>query len=213
MRARVLPASGIEHHFGPALAERQRAMLTPQPTAHDEFVVQYDHASLLGMTGGGLAFVAVGVSLTVDASGPLLLRVTGLVCIVFFGGWGAVAARHVASFGPALVLDREGIVDQASLARVGRIRWSAIAGFRIARVTGNRLLVIRLREPERILRDAGVPGRLVRWASLRFWGSPVVVPELILRGGGDELLAACRRFRAAARKRGDRETASQPSTD
>lgn len=58
----------------------------------------------------------------------------------------SLAACHLFSFGPALIVDGKGIVDHVSLARPGRIPWSEISGFRTARVTGNRVLVIRARE-------------------------------------------------------------------
>ncbi len=135
-----------------------------------------------------------------------LLRAMGLFFAFFFGLWGLVAGRHVFRFGPALVIDAEGVDDFVSLARLGRIPWSEIAGFRSARLTSIDLLVIRLRDPGRALRGAWPWMRLVHWARLRRYGSPVVVPMLVLRTSVTELLATCKSSHAEAKKRGRQRT-------
>ena len=180
-------------------------------------VVNFDRRQLMGMTAAGLPIGVVSVLVLVFASelawleSPLFLRMLAAFCALFFGGWGLVAARHVLYFGPAFVVDAEGIIDMASLARPGRIPWSNIAGFRAATLTGQSLLVVRLRDAEAATRSAPLWLRPVCWASQRRFGSPVVVPVTVLRASRGELLATCRRLRKTAKERAKRAAADSTS--
>ena len=53
--------------------------------------------------------------------------------------------------------------------------------------------------------------RLVHWASQRRYGSPVVVPNRVLRESSKELLATCKRFHAEAKERGRQPAADSTS--
>lgn len=175
-------------------------------TPSSPLVVPFDRRQLIGMAWAGLFFVILSVLMLVYADDlyemehPLLIRATGLfILIVLVPPW-LIALRYVAYFGPALVLDAQGIVDSVSLARLGRIPWSNIAGFRSGSLTGNPLLVIRLRDARQVSRGAWPWMRLLYWACARRYGSPVVVPVMILKVTATDLLKICRRFRAEAKK-------------
>ena len=83
----------------------------------DSIVVHFDRRSLRGMTLAGLPTGAAGLLLLVYApevaremgESALAVRAIGLLCALFFGGWGVIAARSVLDFGPALVIDAQGI--------------------------------------------------------------------------------------------------------
>lgn len=144
----------------------------------NSLVVDFDRRSLIAMSGFGLLLGVLGVLLLVYATElggaveepPWFVGAIGLVLVIFFGGWGLVAARHVLYLGPALVIDAEGIVDGGSLARLGPIPWSDIAGFGSGSLAGSRLLVIKMQDSARVLRDTWPWAHLVHCACRRRYG-------------------------------------------
>ncbi len=167
--------------------------------AHEPLVVARERGEALKLTVGALVFVALSAwFLLMDPAdlpsgdSPLYTRVMSLAGLLFFGACALMGGRYLLSFGPALVIDAEGVVDRASPARAGRIPWDEVKGFAKGSAGGARFLVIRLRDPERVIREDWPWMRPIHRYNLRRQGSPLGLPEPVLKGRLEDILARAR---------------------
>ncbi|NLI79007.1 MAG: hypothetical protein GX442_21515 [Candidatus Riflebacteria bacterium] len=152
-------------------------------------------AILLGCVG----FLALAVWLWTIADvqarypGLYVKTVAGVVFVVF--GWmGAVTLGSCLDRSPGLILDAEGIVDNASGVGAGRIAWSEITGFRVVTIRAQTSLAIDVTDPERFVRRAsGVRRWLVR-LNWEYFGTPVHIGSQALQIGFPELVELVRGF-------------------
>lgn len=152
---------------------------------------------------GALAFVILGVwMLNMDSSelggrnnDPVTVYGGGAAAVLFFGACLVVGLRQTLSWGPALVLDDEGVMDRVTVFRAGRVPWSDIDRFKLGYAAGQQMLVILLKNPEAYLRrSSSVMGPIHRY-NTQHCGSPLVASTHFLKGSGHELRDACEAFR------------------
>jgi hypothetical protein len=144
----------------------------------------------------------------------LLLTVAGATLCVWLGLVVAPAGRHhpllvggIASAGftlcalsgmyvfrklldgrPGLVIDAEGIIDNASAVSAGRVPWQDIVRVEVASVGSQRFLTVLVADPRKYV---GRGGRLHRWvnaANATMTGSPINISSGALRIEFDELV-------------------------
>jgi hypothetical protein len=98
---------------------------------------------------------------------------------------------------PGLVLNRRGLVDNASGIAAGFVAWSEITGMvkgQVRSTTSARYLSIYVSQPRRFLERGGwLKRRMVRW-NLRTTGTPVHLTSLTLRIRFDDLVALVDRY-------------------
>lgn len=134
---------------------------------------------LLIMTAGSLAFVVAGLWLGLTHEEPAA-NVTGWAGVVFFGACGVYIARRLFSRTPMLVVDRDGIVDRASGAAVGRIRWDEIRDVAISRVGAQKFLGIHVRDPDALRARLPFGRRLMARLNCMLGLPPVNLPQSAL---------------------------------
>ena len=128
---------------------------------------------LLSLSG---MFVAAGLWLGIW-HGELGVRVAGWLSVAFFGGCGGYLARRLARRTPVLVIDRQGIIDNASGVAVGRIAWHEIADVTIGSIGRQRFLGIEVHDvPALRARVSRVRGWVMR-ANMAMGFSPVNIPQ------------------------------------
>ena len=121
--------------------------------------------------------------------------------VVFFGGLGALlfGAATIAALLQlirprlALSLNAQGLVDHARNG-FGLIPWSEVLGIGSADIVGNRMLVIRVRDPQAYINRGHRWRRASLNMNLKTLGSPVVVSATALDIGHEPLLALCRGY-------------------
>lgn len=144
---------------------------------------------LLALALGAAVFVIGGAWLIwlLGAFGPYVLEI-GLAAIVFFGACGAYALYRIARSTPAVVINRRGILDNASAIGVGFLAWDDIAALREYRFSSQVFLGIVPKNLDALL------ARQPRWkraairANLGLGADPVNIPQVVLPISVSELL-------------------------
>lgn len=174
----------------------------------DETIIELNRTKLLLLVLGSCAFVLVGVwLLTFDAgeiragrsfrlffNNPLVVYGAGLATIVSFAFTGQYALRKMFDKRPGLVLNSEGIIDNASASAAGFIPWSEVAGSGIYEIQKTRMLVIGLRDPQKYLGRGNALKRTLNKANSNMVGSPVSISSTALKIEFAELVSLFERY-------------------
>jgi hypothetical protein len=164
-----------------------------RPGGSDErIVVLPDRGRLALLSVGALAFVVGGFWMLSRG------RLDGVLPIAFFGACGLYSLWRLVVPRPLLVIDRQGIHDNASPMGGGRIPWAQITGCGVCEYRGQLMVGIGLVEPAaHLARLISVKRRLVQ-ANMGLGFPPVLIPQSILPIPAGELAAEIEAFRARA---------------
>jgi len=174
------------------------------PAPPERFAIPWSTKKLTGLVVMSAMLVVVGVLMSVVvADAPTVVRGLGVLCIAFFGTCGAYAVAKLFDRSPAVILDREGIIDNSSAGAVGRIRWDEISDLRVSTIGTQRFLTIDVVDVRRFAGRGGVVRRLLNAGNVRLVGSAINIPTLTLAVSMDELFRQVEIFYAAyGRRRG-----------
>jgi hypothetical protein len=110
----------------------------------------------------------------------LIVGAVGLVAVVFFGGCGSYALFRIAKPTPAVIVDRNGILDNASAIGVGFIAWGEIAELREYHFMRQGVLGIVPKDFESLLARLPAWKRVAIRANRLFGFTPVNIPQALL---------------------------------
>ena len=172
-------------------------------TSHDETIIEFSPAKTALAVFGCLAFIAIGIwMLTLDpaivASGksfrfffnsPLFARILGIASILVFGGLGAMMVSRLLSKKPGMILNSDGITDNASSAAAGFIPWSDVTGIQVFEMSGQKMLVVHVTDPHKYLDRGNAVKRKLNSANLNMCGSPISISANTLKADFSELIS------------------------
>lgn len=151
-----------------------------------------------------LLFVALGLwLLTLDAvsieahalfRSPALIYGVALVAVAFFGMIAIVVTRKLFDKRPGLVLNGAGMLDNSSGTSVGFVPWSDIVGLEVYRSFNQRILVVKVADPDKYFGGGNRLTRYLRISSHKMCGSPVSINSAALKIGFDELAAVFQQY-------------------
>lgn len=135
-----------------------------------------------------------GWLLVTGVTGVTGLIAAGILGLLATAALGTLAVARLVDRRPALVLDRNGLYDNATVAGAGLVRWSEMTAVGALDLGGRRTLCIGLRDPEALLaRVAPVRQQLIR-TRMRQVGPVVTIPQNVLPLPVDDLVAEMRTF-------------------
>lgn len=141
---------------------------------------------------GASAFVALGVSFAVYREewgvSTVLIAVCTYVGVPFFGLCAIYALYRLIARRPSVVIDEQGITDNASSVAVGLIRWEEIAEVFTYDYMGQQFLGIVPTDAESVLARANPLSRMLSRASHGLIGAPINISSVALPISVDELL-------------------------
>jgi hypothetical protein len=147
----------------------------------NELVVPTSRAKLVTLVVGSVAFVVAGAWMLTNAEGEgWFVGTVGVATVTFFGACGAYAMFRIARPTPAVVINLQGIVDNASAVSVGFIRWDEIDQLREYRFQNQVFLGIVPRNLDAILARQPAWKRSAIRANLRLGAAPVNIPQAVL---------------------------------
>lgn len=165
--------------------------------ANDEIIIKVSKKKVALLLLGACVFVAIGTWMfslddaTIQSrramNNPMLVHGLGLLAIVFFGIFGLVGLKKLFNTRPALILNKSGIVDNASSVSAGFIPWSEVIGARIVDVPKQKMLVIDVRDPEEYLARGNRLKQTLNKANYNMVGSPISIPADLLAINSAEL--------------------------
>jgi hypothetical protein len=142
---------------------------------------------------GSAVFVALGVFLLLeeldegwhfDFYHVVVFLVTIGFCSLIF----VVASIKLFDPRPGLVVDAEGIHDNASGVSAGRIPWRDVAGVKVTRVGSEQFLTIVVRDPKKYASRGSILKRQLNRANAMYYGSSVQIPASTLKIEFDQLV-------------------------
>jgi len=155
----------------------------------DETAIGFSKKKQLLLLLGAAAFVLVGFwMLTTDNPSsssfrrypPLVVRGIGLASVLFFGAAGIMGVKQLFESRPGLVLNASGFVDSASAAAAGSVPWSDVVGIEGFGVQGQKMLVVRVSNPEAYTARGPAWKRKAAEANQTLCGSPIAIPSVTL---------------------------------
>ena len=172
----------------------------------DDRIVEFSKRKLLLLVIGAMVFVTLGIWLYqldpawIEAqrrfNNPLLVHGVGIVSVVFFGFCGAVGIRKLFDSKPGLVLGATGIVDNSSGVSAGLIPWSDIQGFGIHEIQKQKMLIIKLADPQKYVQVGGSMKQALNRMNLKMCGSPIAISANSLKIDFSELVSLCNSYYA-----------------
>jgi len=149
----------------------------------DEIVIYPSRWRLTLALFGSIGFVALGCLLLAkpgDRFSPLVVTCVAWSAILFFGLVAVYAIYRLLRPSPAVVINRDGIFDNASVSGAGLIRWDEVQEVFLDELMGNKVLSIIPCDFEVILaRQAGYKKYLMRLNS-GFVKAPINIPQVSL---------------------------------
>jgi len=127
---------------------------------------------------GCLLFVIVGFWLLI--SNAIVMKVIGVIAILFFGIGFAVLAKKMFDKKPALIIDDEGITDNYTRPPMGVIEWEDIEYVEISTLMTNKILLIYVYDPQKYLDKFSGRSYQGYVNNYRLVGTPFVFPSGVL---------------------------------
>ncbi len=164
----------------------------------DEMKIALSKKKLLFLISISGLFVAAGVWMISSASGALshIVSACGGVSVTFFGLCAIVGLIRFFDKKPGLEFTKMGVIDNASGVSAGLIPWSDILGADVYESMGQRMLVVKVINPDRYIEACGPLKRWTKKANARICGSPVTIPYNTLKVEFDELLNLFNAYKA-----------------
>lgn len=125
----------------------------------------------------------------------MLIHGIGLAAIVFFGACGVFGIKKLFDNNPGLVFNSSGIVDHSSGVSAGLIPWSEIVGAEIFEVHKQKMLIIKVRNPQKYIERGGALKRMVNKANYKLCGSPIAITSNALKINFSELLSLFQQYK------------------
>ena len=158
-------------------------------------VIPLSKGKLLLLFLGAVGFVAVsywlyGVAEQIGGLAFFEAKTYAVAGIAFFGLCAIVAVIKLCDRRPGLVIDAEGILDNASGLSAGRIPWCDIKSFAVSTVQKQRFLTIEVHDPGKYVRRAHPWKRPFVELNAKHYGSPVQISAHALRIDFNSLVKA-----------------------
>jgi hypothetical protein len=147
----------------------------------DRLEIPLKRMKLLGHCLGALGFVALGVFFIREPGRHgLWAQLIGAVSVAFFGAVGAAILFRLMRPGPAILIDDDGILDDASGVSLGRIRWDQVGEIQEYRVNDQAFLGIRLKDLDVLIAQQPFWKRRLVRANLQMGAAAVNIPQASL---------------------------------
>lgn len=116
-----------------------------------------------------------------------MIHGVGAGAFLFFGACAVYAIVKVFDGKPGLVLGPTGLVDNSSAVAAGFIPWSEVTGVEIFQLGAQKMLVVKVVDPEKYIGRGNLLKRALNRANTGMCGSPVVISPNALRISFHEL--------------------------
>jgi hypothetical protein len=164
-----------------------------------DVIIHFKKSKILLLIAGGSGMAALGVWLagmpqSMTQKPIWYVHAVGVIAALFFGLCTLIGIARLFRRGPALILDRQGMLDQSGGAAVGRLSWLEVRSLRVVAVRRTKFLVVDVHNPRQYLDDGNAWQRLLRSGNQRTVGSPIALSSSTLDIDFDELARSVEHF-------------------
>ena len=184
----------------------------PNTSAADQTIIELSRKKIGLIILGSCAFVAIGAWLfqlddaAIRSFGrfrdPTIVHGVGLASIAFFGLCALAGLRKLFDRKPGLVLNSSGIIDNSSAISAGLIPWTEIKGAEIFEVSKQKMLIIKVTNPEKYVARANWLKQATNKASQSMCGSSISISANSLKISFPELLSIFNQYQQRYGKAG-----------
>lgn len=177
-------------------------------TPNDGTIIELDKKKIALGIFGSLVFVAAGIWLvTLDDArvvsekgfrllfnSPLVAHSAGIAAIAAFGLLGFFLTKKIFDRKPGLVFNAEGLVDNAGANAPGLIPWDEIEGYHILEISGQKMLIVMVTDPQKYIARGNALKRKLNAANFNMAGSPISITTRTLRADLNQLIFLFNRY-------------------
>jgi hypothetical protein len=170
----------------------------------DKLIIELSKTKIILIVLGAAVFAAIGLWMlsldhaTIEAqrrfNSPAFVYGAGYLSIVFFGLIGVIGVKKFFDKKPGLVFTKEGVVDNSSGISAGFIPWSEIVGVDMLKIQKQKLLVIRVRNPEKYIEIGGPIKRALNKVNTKMCGSPIAITSSALKMSFEDLVSTFQEY-------------------
>jgi hypothetical protein len=158
----------------------------------EQIEIPLNKKTLILVLVGSIGFVLLGLwfifAPQTFEGNPILLFMTGLVSVLFFGLGVVYAARKLIDNTPGLIIDNIGLTDNSSMISVGQILWSDIKNILVIRIC-ILIIALQLRNFKNYVdKQTNWLKRKALQGNLYLFGTPVIINAWALQVKSDDLL-------------------------
>ncbi len=168
----------------------------------DEKIIYLSKTKIILLIVGSIAFVCAAIyMISLDDAqilasrynrrffnNPFLVHSIGWAGAVFFSLCAAVGIKKFFDKKPGLIFSSSGMTDNSSGLSAGHIPWNEITGFKIFEVSGQKMLVVLLKTPEKYIDTVSTIKRNLVRVNYKMCGSPVCIASNALQMNFEELV-------------------------
>lgn len=162
----------------------------------EEIIIPLSKTKMILLLLAAIVFVALGIWFVmspetfVDEGEPTgFITFMGGLSIAFFGVGSILIFRKLFDTKPGLVINKEGILDNSSAASVGLIKWEDIIGFAIVEVSGQKIILPQVKNPEAYLdRQASTIKKKMMSMNYKLYKTPLSITANALKYKTDDLI-------------------------
>lgn len=170
----------------------------------DEIAIYPGRIKMLGIAVGALAFVAAGIYFAVDHQSlrlPLwVIVISSYIGVPFFGLCFIYACHRLLVSKPLIIINREGIFDNASAVGAGMLRWEEIAEIFPYTFWGQRALGIVPIHPEAVMNRQPLIKRFLMKLNRGLVQAPINISQSSLPMPVDQLQTMIEEYRGRLHK-------------
>ena len=154
------------------------------PTAPEALIVYPSRTKMVLLLLGALGFVAAGLWIATPSISARIATwkvvVAVYVGVPFFGACGLYAANRLIRRRPALIADRSGLMDAASVVGAGHLRWDEIDFVVPYEFSGQAMLGVVPQDLESLLARQNWVRKRPMKINVGMGATPVNIPQAIL---------------------------------
>lgn len=158
---------------------------------NNHFIVMAKKGRMVMLTIFSLVFVALGIFiLLVPFNESMLPMVIGILAILVFGLCFLYYVKALVEREPAIIITKEGIIDNSSYIRAGLVKWEEIEAIEFLNFSGQVFLGIFTYDPELIINRSSGMKRVFNRLNKGLLPSQVNIPFKNLDCSAEELMNA-----------------------
>ena len=158
-------------------------------------------AGCLALAGAGIWLVSLDDSRIISERGfrllfnsPLFAHGLGWVAVAVFGALVVFFVKKFFDKTPGMVFNREGIIDNSGLNSAGLIPWDEVEGYDVLEMSGQRMLVIVVSDPDKYASRGNLLKRKLNAANAQMAGSPISISTNTLDIGFQDLISLFEKY-------------------
>jgi hypothetical protein len=149
----------------------------------DRIEIPLSKTKITVMLIGTLVFVTLGILFLVTPDtfisvifrNILVIRIVGVVAVIFFGAVGIYGLRKLFDKTVGLTIDEKGILDNSNASSVGLIDWNDIIEIKTEQVMSTKFLLIVTNDPDKYMDRVNGFKRKLLQGNMKMYGTPLSI--------------------------------------